>query len=54
MGADNYPGYRKENLRGKDIRKMIAAKTESKRAVKKVHSLVDFLEYRKAVYKKLK
>lgn len=36
MGGDDYPGYRKERLRGKDIRKMTAAKTASKKAVRKV------------------
>jgi hypothetical protein len=54
MGGDDYPSFRKERLRGKDIRKLTAAKTLSKKAVKKVHSLVDFLEYRKDAYKQMK
>lgn len=54
MACDEYPSFRKEQLRGKDVRKIVAARTESKKAVRKVHSLVDFLEYRKELYKKLK
>ena len=54
MGAEEYPGYRKERLRGKDRRKMMAERTESKRASRKVNSLIDFLEYRRHVYKQVK
>ena len=54
MGADEYPGFRKERLRGKDRRKIIVERTVSKKASRKVNSLIDFLEYRREAYKRVK
>ena len=54
IGAEEYPGFRKERLRGKDRRKIIAERTESKKASRKVNSLIDFLEYRREAYKRVK
>ena len=54
MGAEEYPSFRKERLRGKDRRKLVAERTESKKASRKVNSLIDFLEYRREAYKQIK